>query len=145
MKRYFISKDKYNGEVVYINCNQVNGYKITPKNNVSYDGIIVNTMMIIKPTFVEKVIKRKIKAKIDYYLKLIIDNLDGNNDEEGTRRALSDIERYKITVNDKYAFYLEEKYLTLLNKKIDVIKRELKNTLNYFDLVKEELEINRTR
>ena len=145
MKRYFISKDKYNGEVVYINCNQVNGYKITPKNNVSYDGIIVNTMMIIKPTFVEKVIKRKIKAKIDYYLKLIIDNLDGNNDEEDTRRALSDIERYKITVNDKYAFYLEEKYLTLLNKKIDVIKRELKNTLNYFDLVKEELEINRTR
>lgn len=150
MKHYFISKDKYNGEVIYLNCDPVNGYKITPKNNIPYEGIMVNEMVIVKPSLAEKIIKRKIKNKIDLYLKLIIDNLDGSSSSDDTRKALGDVERYKHIINEKYAIYLDNKYISLLNKKMDVIERELKSNLIYLDMVaekeyNEELEASRTR
>ena len=47
MKQYFISKKNYNGEVVFVNYDKVNGYKVNPKNNFPYEGIKVNEMIII--------------------------------------------------------------------------------------------------
>ncbi len=138
MKQYLISKEKYNGEIVYVNYDKLKGYKFTPKNNFPYDGIKVNEMIIIKPSFVEKVIKRKIKNRLDFYLKLIIENLDGADDSDDTRKALGDLERYKKVVNERYSIYLDDKYMELLNKKMDVIERELKNNLLYSDYLEEE-------
>ena len=92
---------------------------------------------------IEKVVKRKIKNKLDYYLQLIIANLDGNESDDDTRKALGDLQRYKKVVNDKYSIYLDEKYLTLLNKKIDVFERELKNNLLYSNLVSKEENLTR--
>ena len=138
MKQYFISKEKYNGEIVYLNLEKLKGYKINPKNNYNYDGIKVNEMIIIKPSLIEKVIKRKIKSKLDYYLKMIIDNLDGNDSDDDTRIALDDLQRYKKIINDKYSIYLDEKYMALLNKKINVFERELKNNILYQNLIDDE-------
>ncbi len=142
MKQYLISKEKYNGEIVYLNCEDLKGYKINPKNNYSYDGIKVNEMIIIKPSLIEKIIKRKVKNKLDYYLKLIIDNLDGNDSDDDTRIALDDLQRYKKIINDKYSIYLDEKYMALLNKKINVFERELKNNLLYQNLVDDEKTVD---
>ncbi len=142
MKQYLISKEKYNGEIVYLNCEDLKGYKINPKNNYSYDGIKVNEMIIIKPSLIEKIIKRKVKNKLDYYLKLIIDNLDGNDSDDDTRIALDDLQRYKKIINDKYSIYLDEKYMVLLNKKINVFERELKNNLLYQNLVDDEKTVD---
>ena len=138
MKQYLISKEKYNGEIVYVNYDKLKGYKFTPKNNFLYDGIKVNEMIIIKPSFVEKIIKRKIKNRLDFYLKLIIDNLDGTDDSDDTRKALGDLERYRKVINERYSIYLDEKYMDLLNKKMDVIERELKNNLFYKDYIEQE-------
>ncbi len=142
MKQYLISKEKYNGEIIYLNCEKLKGYKINPKNNYSYDGIKVNEMIIIKPSLIEKIIKRKIKSKLDYYLKKIIDNLDGNDSDDDTRIALDDLQRYKRVINDKYSIYLDEKYMTLLNKKIAVFERELKNNLLYQNLSNDDKKID---
>ena len=138
MKQYLISKEKYNGEIVYVNYDKLKGYKFTPKNNFPYDGIKVNEMIIIKPSFVEKVINIKIKNRLDFYLKLIIENLDGADDSDDTRKALGDLERYKKVINERYSIYLDDKYMELLNKKMDVIERELKNNLLYSDYLEEE-------
>ena len=138
MKQYLVSKEKYNGEIVYVNYDKLRGYKFTPKNNFPYDGIKVNEMIIIKPSFVEKVIKRKIKNRLDFYLKLIIENLDGADDRDDRRKALGDLERYKKVINERYSIYLDDKYMELLNKKMDVIERELKNNLLYSDYLEEE-------
>ena len=140
MKQYFISKKNYKGEVVFVNYDKANGYKLNPKNNYQYDGIKVNEMIVIKPSLIEKIIKRKIKNRLDFYLKIIIENLDGDNDDD-TRIALGDLERYKKVIKEKYSIYLDEKYMALLNKKIGLIENELNNSLNY---VKEE-EISRRR
>ena len=146
MKQYLISKEKYNGEIVYVNYDKLKGYKFTPKNNFLYDGIKVNEMIIIKPSFVEKIIKRKIKNRLDFYLKYILQkkyyfhiyNLDGTDDSDDTRKALGDLERYRKVINERYSIYLDEKYMDLLNKKMDVIERELKNNLFYKDYIEQE-------
>lgn len=138
MKQYLISKDKYNGEIVYVNYDKLKGYKFTPKKDLPYDGIKINEMIIIKPSLIEKVIKRKIKNRLDYYLKLIIENLDDDSDDSDTRKALGDLERYKKIINERYSIYLDEKYMELLNKKMVVIERELKNNLLYHDCLEEE-------
>lgn len=128
MKQYYISKKNYNGEVVFVNCDKINGYKFSPKNSYPYEGIKVNEMIIIKPSLIEKIIKRKIKNRLEFYLKIIIDNLDDESDDD-TRIALDDLARYKKVIKERYSIYLDEKYMALLNKKINVIERELKNNL----------------
>lgn len=143
LKHYFISKKEYNGEVICINYDKLIGYKFTPKKDLIYDGIKVNEMIIIKPSLIEKVIKRKIKNKLDWYLKLVVENLDGDNDDD-TRIALGDIQRYKKVINERYSIYLDEQYITLLNKKMNVIERELKNSLIYKNH-KEDSEIDQKR
>ena len=128
MKQYFISKKNYNGEVVFVNYDKVNGYKVNPKNNFPYEGIKVNEMIIIKPSLIDKIIKRKIKKHLDFYLKVIIDNIDNDSDDD-TRIALDDLARYKKIIKEKYSIYLDKKYMELLNKKFSVIERELQNNL----------------
>lgn len=134
-KHYFISKDKYNGEVVYLNCKKIKGYKMNPKNSVHYDGIRVNEIIIVKPSMVEKLIKRKIRRRLDYYYNEVIDNED---DDDTSRRALDDLQRYKNLVNDKYAHFLDDKYISLLMKKINILEKELKGSVVYSSLVVED-------
>ena len=136
MEQYLISKKEYNGEVVLVDYDKQVGYKFNPKNSYPYDGIKVNEMIIIKPSLIEKIIKRKIKNRLDFYLKIIIENLDGDNDDD-TRIALDDLARYKKIIKEKYSIYLDEKYMSLLNKKISVIERELKNSLTYSNEIEE--------
>lgn len=141
-ERYFISKKEYNGDVVYLNCKRVKGYKFTPKNNVPYDGISVNEMVIIKPSMIEKIIKRKIKNHLDMFLKVLIDIDDSDDD---ARRALDDVQRYKNFVNEKYSPFLDEKYMNLLMKKMNVIERELKQSVVYASLLEDDVKENSRR
>jgi len=125
MKQYLISKTNYNGEVVYLNINKENGYKINPKNKISYDGVKVNEMVFIKPEFIKKIIKRKIKNKLELYLSFIVQD----SDDDDTRKALGDLQRYRYFVKEKYSMFLEDKYLTLLNNKFDILERNLKTKI----------------
>lgn len=136
--QYLISKTQYS-KVTYMNCDEISGYKITPKKSIPY-GITVNELIIVKPNLVEKIIKRKIKSKLDHYLNLIINGLDGQDDDDG-RIALDDIQRYRLFVKDKYGPFLDEKYLGLLNKKFDVLQRELKSIFIYANIEKEEKQL----
>lgn len=139
MKQYFISKKNYNGEVVFVKLENIKGYKFNPKDNCQYEGIKVNEMVIIKPELISKIIKRKIKYKIDQFLQLIIDNLDGDNDSD-TQKSLNDLKKYRKFINERYSIYLDETYMNLLNKKINIIERELKNNLVYSKMIKNNYE-----
>lgn len=144
MKKYFITKKEYNGEVVYINTSKVNGYKISPKSDLKYDGIKINEMVVIKPSMIEKIIKRKIKIRLDNYLKYILYYLEDSSSDD-TRKALDDLQRYKTLVNDKYSIYLDDKYMFLLNKKIGTYERELKSKLIFSSLINQKEEIEETK
>ena len=140
-KNYVIARNNNNAEIVLLNYNKVEGFKVSPKKSLNYPGIEVNSMMIIKTSFIEKMLKRKNKIKLNNYLNYII--LESEDDDEGNlRQALNNIERYKGIVEYKYRKYLDDKYINLLNKKIDLLERKIRTKLIYktFDY-KEEREI----
>ena len=138
-EKYSIYKKDYNGEIT-LNIEK-DGYHFNPKNTIDY-GLEINEIIVIKSSLIEKIIKKKIKNKLDLYLQLLIEKLDGDESDD-SRRALGDLQRYRLVVNKKYGFYLDNKYLELLNKKFDVIEREFKSNIIYDDLELEEAHKSR--
>ena len=63
-KHYFIVKNQQNGEIAYIDYNKIAGFSFKPKNNVKYNGVVVNKLVVMKPSFVEKVLRRKTKKRL---------------------------------------------------------------------------------
>ena len=129
-RHYYIYRKDNNKEIIYIDYDKLKGFGLSPKNNVKYDGVIVNKMVIIKPSMIEKVLKKKIKRKLDLYLKFIIKYIE-TDDESGDalKEALNDLSRYKNIVQYKYKKYLDDKYLEILLKKIAILEYELNSKL----------------
>lgn len=138
--RYILCKKKHEQELIYLNYDIKGGFKFKPKNKVEYSGVKVNEMVVINPSFIEKVLKRKIKKKLDSYLHFLIMLLDNEDtDPTNLRHALNDLEKYRRTVINKYRNYLDKKYIDLLLKKMDVLERELKTKV-LLALAKEPVE-----
>lgn len=136
MKKYFIYREEHKGNIVYVN--KIEGYLFEPKNTIDY-GIEINKVIVVDQNLVKKIIKRKIKNKLEFYLQYLINK----DDEDDSRRALDDLQRYRNMVSRRYSLYLENKYLDLLNKKFDVIERELKSNIIYNELEVEEIHKSR--
>lgn len=130
-KHYYLYKKGNNKEIIYLDYDKIKGFGFTPRNNVKYDGVVVNKMVIIKPSMIEKVLKRKIKRKLDLYLKLIIKFIESEDGDNGDaiREALNDLSRYKNIIEYKYRKYLDQKYLKILLKKIALLEYELNSKL----------------
>ena len=130
-QHYYVCKKGDDRQLIYLDYDKLKGFGFSPKNNVKYDGIIVNKMVIIKPSMIEKVLKRKIKRKLDLYLKLIIRFIESEDSDNGEtlREALNDLTRYKNIIDYKYKKYLDEKYLKILLKKIAILEYELNSKL----------------
>lgn len=139
---YYLEKKGSTHEAM-IDKRKLRGFQVTPKNKVPYEGIKVNQMTVIQPSLIEKVLKRKIKNRLDSYLQYIIHLMEGDDEDgEGIRIALDDLERYKGIIRHKYYLYLDQKYIDLLLKKIALLERELKMKNYYYE---EELENTKGR
>lgn len=154
---YDIKKQATMGDVVYFDYQQIqSGFNVTPKNQMQYDGVVVNRLIIIKQSFVEKLLKRKVKKKLELYLKYIIEILDDDSDDtdSGTLdEVLNELSRYKDILKYKYQKYLGEEYVLLMTQKIELLEYELKlkamrileRTSNYSDTYQEENENSKSR
>ena len=74
-RNYLLVKNKFNKEIAYIDYDRVSGFKFKPVNKGD-NTISVNQMVIISPTFIEKVLTRKTKRKLELYLEFIVKLLD---------------------------------------------------------------------
>ena len=139
-KHYYIYKKGDIRELIYLDYNKLKGFNFKPQNNVKYDGVVVNKMVIIKPSMIEKVLRRKIKNKLNLYLSLIIKYIEesDSSSDDTIREALNDLTRYKSIINNKYKKYLDKKYLEFLEKKILVLEYELNAKI--INIKYEELE-----
>ena len=146
-KHYYINKKNSNKEIIYLDFDKLKGIDFSPKNKIKYDGIVVNKMVIIKPSMIEKILKRKIRKKLDLYLKLIIKFIESEDSDNGEslREALNDLTRYKSIIMHKYMKYLDEKYLKLLSKKISLLEYEINSKLVNIHEYEEELTTHRRR
>lgn len=144
-KHYYLSTEDYNGEIVYLDYSKLKGFKITPKNQVKYDGIMVNQMILINPSFIETVLKKKIKRKLDQYLQYMIQviaMIENGEDEDGSliEMVLNDLDRYRRTIINRYREYLDKKYIDLIMEKISLLERELRKKTVYLEPLQEEIE-----
>lgn len=136
-KHYSLHRDSKGKTLLVVPRKDV-GFEFNPKNSIEYIGMSVNKMVVINNSFIERVLKKKVKRKLDLYLQFIVNMLDDEDSDPTTLRAvLDDVERYKRLVINKYRLYLEEKYINLLLKKIDLLSNEIKMKLVY---IKEPIE-----
>ena len=137
-KHYIVQKVEKKADKITFSHKQMDGFKVTPHNHLHYPGISVNSMLIVKPSLIEKLLKKKNQRKLDYYLQYIISLLDSNdgNDDSTFRTALNDLTRYREIVEYKYRKYLDDKYINLLLKKIDLLEHEIKSKMVYKEQLK---------
>ena len=106
-RRYLLNRDANTKEVVVLDYNKLHGYEFIPKNSSEYIGVNINKMVVIKPSFVEKVLKKKVKRKLDLYLQFIVSILDDEDtDPTSLRRVLDDVShcrRIRISGKTKVA------------------------------------------
>ncbi len=130
-ERYYIC-DKENNEIVYgyIDYNQIHGFKIKPGNNIPYDGVEVSRLVLVKPSLIENVLKRKTKHKLNAYLAFLFTIIDDDDDDSETLElVIDDVARYKSIIINKYSKFLDKKYINRLLKKVGMVERELKDKL----------------
>lgn len=148
-RTYKLHKTSDNKNLLDLKDGKIYGFRFAPKYTNEYMGMEVNKMVVINPSLIEKVLKKKIKRKLDLYLQFIVSVIDDEDtDPSNLRYVLDDLERYRRTIINKYQHYLDEKYINLLLKKIEVLNNELKTKLIYMRKPiekEEEKENNRTR
>ena len=133
-------KNKYNGKLSNLNSKSLDGLSIKPKNNLKYD-MEVKEVLVVNQVYIEKILRKKITRKLDYFLKYIVALIDGSEDAsnpENLRLALDDLAHYRSIIEFKYRKYLDEKYISLLLQKIDMLEHEIKVKLAYNKFYKEE-------
>ena len=130
-----------------INLKKLKGFSFKPKNKSLKNGVKVNKLVIINPSFTETILKKKIKNRLELYLRFIISLLDEDDDSDITdlRAALNDLTRYRQIIEKKYLLYLDKKYGEMLLKKIDMLEEELKKKIVNFQPKEKEEEIRRSR
>ncbi len=124
---YYLSKDPVSKEITYIEYDKLNGLDITPRNDAKRDDVIsVTKMMLIKPSFVEKVTKLKIARKLKYF----IDKISNIDEEDATPEEITilieEIEIYKNSLLNYYLNFLGIEYKNLTLQKLQLILNELK-------------------
>ena len=94
-----------------------------------YEGVEVSRLVLIEPVLIENVLKRKIKHKLDTYLAYLFSVIDDDDDPENLDLVIDDVTRYKNIIINKYAKFLDKKYIKQLLKKVGAVELELKNKL----------------
>ncbi len=132
-EQYILIKTKKTEDIIYIDYKNMAGFKVKPKNVKKYGVVDVNEMIIIKPAFIDRVLKRKAGKKLENYINYLIEVLD-DDDADGAKLAqtLNDIVRYRTTINNTYRKYLDSKYLEILLRKLNLIEEKLNDKMQLF-------------
>lgn len=132
-EHFVLIKSQKTQNVVYIDYKNIAGFKVKPKNGKKYGGVDVNEMLIIKPDFIDIILKRKIGKKLESYINYLIEVLE-DDDTDGAKLAqtLNDIERYRTTINNTYRKYLDTKYLEILLRKLKLVEEKLNEKMQIF-------------
>ena len=130
ISRFLVVKNKDEKDIKYFDYDKLDGYNLTIKKNVHFaDAIDVNRVIIINPTFIDKVATRKINTKFNKLINMMQVVCEvGDEDEsgEGYRIALDEASKLKQELWNKYRKFISEEKLSLMMKKIEILEDELK-------------------
>lgn len=140
-ENYINRKSEYNGKKV--NLKKIDGLEIKPRNKIKYDAVEVNSMVIVNQKYIEKLLRKKTKRKLEYFLRYIVALIDGEDDATDPSNlglALDDLAHYKSIIEYKYRKFLDEKYINLLLQKIEMLEHEIKVKMAYMTMYPAEKE-----
>lgn len=142
-RNYILIQNKYENCPVKLNAKKLkNGYQVHPKNQEEIkDGVEVSQMTINSKNFVEHIVKKKVSRKLEGYIQFIMSLVDDENaGGELLGFVLNDVTRFRAVVMNKYRKYLDQHYIDLLLKKLDLLEHELKVKSYYMSNVQEYSE-----
>lgn len=122
---YYVSRDNETKEIVYMEYNKIEGYKITPKTKKE-DAIEVSKIVFVSPTLTEKLIKKKLELKLKHLLSKLNEIDDDDSSGDAIIETLVECERLKLTIINNYLKYLGQEYANLSLKKLQLIINELR-------------------
>ena len=118
--KYSLIDDKSNKKMISINLDDA--YDFTPKRKDIYD---VSKVMLVEPSFIEKIAKKNLQKKLNTLFKQVDIVLNDETDDEGSSYVLGEIDRIQSLIVTMYAKYLDNEYLTLLMVKLNALKNEV--------------------
>lgn len=128
--KYSLIKEIFGKKIKSLKIN--NSYNMNINKKIS-GGISVNKLVLHNPTLIDRVVSRKIAKKFASLLELILDDSDGN-DPGHMVVALTEAEKFKRELINKYNRYLKKEKIEFNNKKIEVIEKEIKQKLYEYSL-----------
>lgn len=117
---YKIFKEDKIRAITVLKCKDIKGYRLKGKTKDN----MVNKILIVKPSFIEKVAKKNVMKKIDiltYRLNLALQNPD---DDDTTGRVLGEAEMLKSMIISAYANYLGNENIDKIIKNINYLVSE---------------------
>lgn len=127
-KNYYVTHDKKKKDLIYLEYDKLDGYKINPKAQKK-DELEVNKIIFVNPELSEKIIRKKIDKKILELLQAIKDIDESGSDEGAIKQSLIDAEKLRLQIINNYVKYLGHTYESLTMKKIQLIINELRYRL----------------
>ncbi|HPF82733.1 MAG TPA: hypothetical protein PLV83_00970 [Bacilli bacterium] len=128
-KGFLLVKDYNFPRIKDLTLQVTNGFSFKPRNSINYDGVVVSKLIMFNPSFTETILKKKIKKRLEIYLRFIISVIETDDDDTDItdlRAALNDLTRYKSIIHNKYLQFLDQKYSDILIKKMNLLEQELK-------------------
>ena len=125
--KFLIVKDKETKEVRYFDYDKIDGYNLKAKKNTNFfDDINVSRVIIINPSFSEKIANKKMDAKFERLLTMMNIVCEEDDTGEGLDIVLNEANKFRMELINKYRKYIEAEKLELMLKKIEIIEKELK-------------------
>ena len=156
--RFLIVKNKDSKEIKYFDYDKLEGYDLKAKKDTKFmDAINVSRVIIINPSFSEKIATRKMNAKFAKILELMNYVSMTGDDEDGTNLdiVLNETTKFQRELINKYRKFVDEQKLELMLKKLEIIQKEIKlrkaalmykdDLIDYQREPKEELEGKKRR
>lgn len=133
MKGYVINKNNKNKEMMLIEYqNKLEiGYDVNPKNKYKKrDTIDVTKVVFMSPTFIEKILNKKIDKEYKTILYLISEIAADDSDDTGRMiGVLNRVELFKSIIRKKYIKFMTEAQSEKILKRLNLMGKELKKRI----------------
>lgn len=121
---FTLSRDSKTGNITYTEFVKFDGFTVTPKNNPKKEEIHnVTKMILIKPSFADKIIRLKIDKKMknffDRFYKVI------NDEDDGSAQVIDEVLKYQNYIISNYLKYTDDKYIHMTLKRLQLMLNEL--------------------
>ena len=150
--KFLIVKDKDSKVVKYFDYDKIDGYNLKAKKNTNFfDDINVSRVIIINPSFSEKIARKKMDAKFEKLLTMMNIVLEEDETGEGLDIVLDEANKFRMEIINKYKKSIADRDLDIMLKKLDIIEKELrmrKKVIEYtngYGEYDEELQTGKSR